>query len=46
MFFKLRDAHLEQLHAYTGEHELKQRGDDHDVTDGSDGHKHTLHNVL
>lgn len=37
---------LEQLHSNTGKHELQQSGDDHDVADCSDGHKHTLHHVL
>ena len=39
-------ADLEQLHSDAGEHELQQRGDDHDVADGPDGHKHTLDHVL
>lgn len=38
--------HLEKLYADTGKHELKERGDDQDVADGPDGHKHTLHHVL
>lgn len=37
---------LKQLHPYTGKHELEQSGDNHDVTDCSDGHKYTLHHVL
>lgn len=42
----LRAADLEELHPDTGEHELKQRGDDHDVSDGSDCDKNALHHVL
>lgn len=42
----LTTLHLEKLHADAGKHELKQRGDDQDVADGPDGHKHTLHHVL
>lgn len=38
--------YLEELHSDTSEHELQQRGDDHDVADGPDGHKHTLDHVL
>lgn len=41
-----RPAHLKELHPDAGEHELQQRGDDHDVADGSDGDKHALDNVL
>lgn len=39
-------ADLEELDSDAGEHELQQRGDNHDVPDGSDGHEHTLHHVL
>lgn len=38
--------YLEKLHSDAGEHELKERRDDQDVADGSDGHKHTLHHIL
>lgn len=38
--------HLEELDSDTGEHELQQRRDDHDVPDGPDGHKHTLDHML
>lgn len=38
--------HLEELHPDAGEHELQQRGDDHDVADGADGHEDALHHVL
>ena len=38
--------HLEELHSDAGEHKLQQGGDDHDVTYGPDGHKHTLDHVL
>lgn len=38
--------HLEELHTNAGEHELQQGGDDHDVSDGPDGHKYTLYHVL
>lgn len=46
LVFNLSADDLKQLHSYASEHELEQSGDDHDVTDGSDGHKHTLHHVL
>ena len=39
-------AHLEELHPDAGEHELQQRGDNHDVADGADGHEDALHHVL
>lgn len=42
----LDSLHLEELHSDTSEHELQQRGDDHDVADGSDGHEHALNHVL
>lgn len=38
--------YLEKLHSDAGKHELKERRDDQDVADGSDGHKHTLHHIL
>lgn len=38
--------YLEELHANTGKHKLEQRGDDDDVADGPDGHKHALHHML
>lgn len=38
--------YLEQLDPNACKHELEQGGDDHDVADGSDGHKDTLDNVL
>lgn len=38
--------YLEELHPDTGEHELEQRGDDNNVADGPDGHKHALHHML
>ena len=38
--------YLEELHPNAGEHELKQRGDDHDVPDGPDGDEHALNHVL
>lgn len=41
-----RSPHLEELHPNAGEHELKQRGDNHDVPDGPDGDEHALHHVL
>lgn len=37
---------LEELDPDAGEHELQQRGDDHDVPDGPDGHKHALDHML
>lgn len=39
-------AYLKELHSDTSEHELQQRGDNHDVPDGPDGHEDTLDNVL
>lgn len=39
-------VHLEQLDANAGKHELQERGDDQDVADSADGHKHTLHHIL
>lgn len=46
LIFYLSADDLKQLHPYAGEHELEQGGDDHDVSDSSDGHKHALHHVL
>lgn len=42
----IKPTDLKELHSDTGEHELEQRCDDHDVPDGPDGHKHTLDHVL
>lgn len=39
-------CYLEKLHTDAGEHELKQRGDNHDVPDGPDGNEHALNHVL
>ncbi len=39
-------GHLKQLHTDTGKHELKKCGDNHDVPNRPDGHKHTLNHVL
>lgn len=39
-------AYLEQLDPNASKHELEQGRDDHDVADGSDGHKDTLDHVL
>lgn len=38
--------YLEQLHTDAGKHELQECGDDEDVADGTDGHKHTLNHAL
>ncbi len=38
--------HLKELNSNTGKHELKECGDDQDVADGADRHKHTLHHIL
>lgn len=38
--------HLKELYSNAGEHELEQRGDDDNVADGPDSHKHALHNML
>lgn len=45
-FFTLFLPYLEELHANAGKHKLEQRGDDDDVADGPDGHKHALHHML
>lgn len=42
----LLHCHLEKLDSDAGEHELQQSRDNHDVSDGPDGHKHTLDHVL
>lgn len=39
-------TYLEKLHADTGKHEIQQHGDQDDVADGFDGHKHTLDHML
>lgn len=51
LFTQLRphDPHLhylKELHSNTSKHELQQRGDDHNVADGPDGHKDALDYVL
>lgn len=38
--------YLKELHSNASEHELQQRGDDHDVADGPDGHKDALDHML
>lgn len=38
--------YLEELHSNTSKHELQECGDNHDVADGPDGHKYTLHHML
>lgn len=38
--------YLKELYSNAGEHELEQRGNDDNVADGPDGHKHTLHYML
>lgn len=38
--------HLKELHSNASKHELQQRGDDHDVADGPDGHKDALDHML
>lgn len=45
-FHQAVTAYLKELHSDTGEHELQQCGDNHDVTDGPDGHEDTLDHVL
>lgn len=37
---------LEKLDSNAGKHEIQQHGDQHDVADGFDGHKHTLDHML
>lgn len=37
---------LKELDSDAGEHELQQCCDNHDVSNGSDRHKHTLDHVL
>lgn len=46
IFFALFPSYLEELHSNTGKHKLEQRGDDDDVANGPDGHKHALHHML
>jgi len=38
--------YLKQLNSNAGKHELQQSGDNHNVSDGSDGNKHTLDHML
>lgn len=38
--------HLKELHSNAGEHKVQQHGDQDDVADGFDGHKHALDHVL
>ena len=38
--------YLKQLNSNAGKHELQQRRNDHNVTNGLDGHEHTLNHVL
>lgn len=38
--------YLEELDPNAGEHELQQSGDNYNVSNGPDGHKHTLNDVL
>lgn len=38
--------YLKELHSDTSKHELQQRGDNHDVANGPDGHKDTLDDML
>lgn len=38
--------YLKQLNSNAGKHELQQSGDNHNVSDGSDGDKDTLDNML
>lgn len=38
--------YLKELHSDASKHELQQRGDDHDVADGPDGHKDALDHML
>lgn len=42
----LLKTHLEELHSYTGKHEIQQHGDQDDVADGFNGHKHALDHML
>lgn len=39
-------THLEKLDSDAGKHEIQQHGDQDDVADGFDGHKHALDHVL
>lgn len=34
------------MHPNTGKHEIQQHGDQDDVSDGFDGHKHALDHML
>ena len=38
--------YLKQLNSNAGKHELQQSSDNHNVSDGSDGDKHTLDHML
>ncbi len=38
--------YLEELDTYYGEHELQQKGDENDVTDGFYGDDNTLYDML
>lgn len=38
--------YLEELDSDTSEHEIQQHGDQDDVADGFDGHKHALDHML
>lgn len=39
-------TYLEKLDPNAGEHELQQSGDNYNVPNGPDGHKHALNHVL
>lgn len=42
----VKSSHLEELHSDAGKHEVEQHGDQDNVADGFDGHKHALNHVL
>lgn len=39
-------SYLKELHSNTGKHEIQQHGDQDNVADGFDGHKHALDHML
>lgn len=39
-------CYFEELHSNACKHELQESGDNEDVSNGADGHKHTLDHTL
>lgn len=44
--FILVFPHFEKLDSNAGKHEIQKHGDQHNVSNGLNSHKHTLDNVL